>query len=296
MQALVHLRGRKAWWRVCTWLLNNAVCKLCGWSDISLTGAFSPPSLLQFREADSAERAMANLNGLELAGRAMKINHVTPESQGGGGMIPGAMEALDSEDFEGGGIGMTQQGRTQLMAKLAEGHNAGERVLSNAAVCCAGERNDAALVVNQCSIHIHFISSNYWANEGLTPNHPHCHVSILPHHFHFSVILLSVMSINMSLSAGLSVPQVDVPAISSCFMLSNMFDPTNETETGWERDIRDDVLDECNKFGDVLHIHVDTVSPQVGVANTFIPYAWTILLCDLKPRPYRIWAGVESFI
>ena len=68
---------------------------------------------------------MANLNGLELAGRAMKINHVTPESQGGG-MIPGAMEALDSEDFEGGGIGMTQQGRTQLMAKLAEGHNAGK--------------------------------------------------------------------------------------------------------------------------------------------------------------------------
>ena len=43
---------------------------------------------LQFREADSAERAMANLNGLELAGRAMKINHVTPESQGGG-MVPG---------------------------------------------------------------------------------------------------------------------------------------------------------------------------------------------------------------
>ena len=83
---------------------------------------------------------------------------------------------------------------------------------------------------------------------------------------------------SLSLSAGLSVPQVDVPAISSCFMLSNMFDPTNETETGWERDIRDDVLDECNKFGDVLHIHVDTVSPQVGVANTLIPCAWTILL------------------
>lgn len=71
---------------------------------------------------------MANLNGLELAGRAMKINHVTPEGGAGGMMmVPGAMEALDSEDFEGGGIGMTQQGRTQLMAKLAEGHNAGER-------------------------------------------------------------------------------------------------------------------------------------------------------------------------
>ena len=71
---------------------------------------------------------MSALNGLELAGRAMKINHVTTDGSGGN-MVPGAMEALDSEDFEGGGIGMTQHGRTQLMAKLAEGHNAGERCL-----------------------------------------------------------------------------------------------------------------------------------------------------------------------
>ena len=63
---------------------------------------------------------------------------------------------------------------------------------------------------------------------------------------------------------GLAVPQVDVPAISACFMLSNMFDPTNETDRNWDFDIRDDVLDECNKFGDVLHIHVDKISPQVG--------------------------------
>ena len=60
------------------------------------------------------------------------------------------------------------------------------------------------------------------------------------------------------------MPQVDVPAISACFMLSNMFDPSTEMETGWDSDIRDDVLDECNKFGDVLHIHVDTGSPQVS--------------------------------
>ncbi len=69
----------------------------------------------------------------------------------------------------------------------------------------------------------------------------------------------------ISCTVGLSVPQVDVPAISACFMLSNMFDPTNETERNWDFDIRDDVLDECNKFGDVLHIQVDKTSPQVGV-------------------------------
>lgn len=49
-------------------------------------------------------------------------------------------------------------------------------------------------------------------------------------------------------------------------MLSNMFDPTSESEPGWENDIRDDVLEECNVHGPVLHIHVDTFS-QVRMAS-----------------------------
>ena len=43
-------------------------------------------------------------------------------------------------------------------------------------------------------------------------------------------------------------------------MLSNMFDPVAESEPGWDADIRDDVLEECNVHGPVLHIHVDTYS------------------------------------
>lgn len=37
-----------------------------------------------------------------------------------------------------------------------------------------------------------------------------------------------------------------------------------EKDPDWEVDIRDDVLDECSKFGAIFHIHVDKVSPQVG--------------------------------
>ena len=77
--------------------------------------------LFQFRDADAAERARLNLNGFELAGRPIKINHVTTR----GDPIGGAMELLDSEHF-GDGIGMTQQARASLMAKLALGHNTGE--------------------------------------------------------------------------------------------------------------------------------------------------------------------------
>ena len=70
---------------------------------------------------------MSNLNGFELAGRPMKVNHVTEKdtslSAFGGG---GAMEMLDGEDTDVG-VGMTPQSRAALMAKLAEGHNAGMR-------------------------------------------------------------------------------------------------------------------------------------------------------------------------
>lgn len=61
------------------------------------------------------------MNGFELLGRPLKVNHVT-EREG----PVGAMEVLDSDEFDSAGIGMTKQSRAQLMAKLAEGHNAGK--------------------------------------------------------------------------------------------------------------------------------------------------------------------------
>ena len=44
-------------------------------------------------------------------------------------------------------------------------------------------------------------------------------------------------------------------------MLSNMFDPTTETATGWDLEVRDDVIEEGNKHGGFLHIVVDKASP-----------------------------------
>lgn len=72
----------------------------------------------QFSDSESAEKAMANLNGLEIAGRAIKVNHVTEREYS-------SMESLDGDDTDIG-VGMTPQSRVALMAKLAEGHNAGE--------------------------------------------------------------------------------------------------------------------------------------------------------------------------
>eukprot|EP00731_Ephydatia_muelleri_P026591 Em0018g691a len=148
---------------------------------------------VEFKDSESAEKAMSNLNGFELAGRAIKVNHVTERDMA-------VADSLDADDADMG-IGMTPQSRAALMAKLAEGHN-----------------------------------------------------------------------------AGLTVPQLPVPAApvaSNCFVLSNMFDPlrvfaigssdvlssvARETEPNWDADIRDDVYEECAKFGGVIHIYVDKLS------------------------------------
>ena len=55
------------------------------------------------------------------------------------------------------------------------------------------------------------------------------------------------------------------PIATQCFMLSNMFDPITEREPNWDQEIRDDVIDECNKHGGVSHIYVDKASPQGNV-------------------------------
>lgn len=56
-------------------------------------------------------------------------------------------------------------------------------------------------------------------------------------------------------------PQEETPQIATqCFLLSNMFDPQTETNIDWDLEILDDVLEECNKHGGVLHAYVDQAS------------------------------------
>jgi len=69
------------------------------------------------------------------------------------------------------------------------------------------------------------------------------------------------------LGAGLTAPQPQVcpPIATQCFMLNNMFEPTAELNPSWDTEIRDDVIEECNKHGGVLHVYVDKASPQGNV-------------------------------
>lgn len=66
-----------------------------------------------------------------------------------------------------------------------------------------------------------------------------------------------------------SVPQPPPPVVeetphvaTQCFLLVNMFDPATEVNPNWDQEIQDDVVEECNKHGGVLHIYVDVASPD----------------------------------
>ncbi|CAG9840125.1 unnamed protein product [Diabrotica balteata] len=74
----------------------------------------------------------------------------------------------------------------------------------------------------------------------------------------------------LSMATGQPViPQVQTnstpPIATQCFMLSNMFDPSTESNPSWDVEVRDDVIEECNKHGGVLHVYVDKGSPQGNV-------------------------------
>uniref|UniRef100_A0A8C5LDD8 RRM domain-containing protein n=1 Tax=Jaculus jaculus TaxID=51337 RepID=A0A8C5LDD8_JACJA len=55
------------------------------------------------------------------------------------------------------------------------------------------------------------------------------------------------------------------PLATQCFQLPNMFNPQTEEEVGWDTEIKDDVIEECNKHGGVTHIYVDKNSAQGNV-------------------------------
>ncbi|XP_013401087.1 RNA-binding protein 39-like [Lingula anatina] len=69
----------------------------------------------------------------------------------------------------------------------------------------------------------------------------------------------------LNLTQAQSAQQAAPPIATQCFMLSNMFDPITETNPSWDQEIKDDVIEECNKHGGVIHIYVDKASPQGNV-------------------------------
>ncbi|GFR69148.1 RNA-binding protein 39 [Elysia marginata] len=190
---------------------------------------------ISFANSDDAKKALEQLNGFELAGRPMKVGHVTERNENGQGSNQGGQ--LDTDEMDRAGIDLGATGRLQLMAKLAEG--TGFQIPQYAA--------DALSNLTQAATTIGGMPA-----APAAPNPA-----------------LQAAGTVAALAAAQAQAQTAItmapPIATQCFMLSNMFDPATETRTNWDQEVRDDVIDECNKHGGVLHLYVDQNSPQGNV-------------------------------
>lgn len=174
---------------------------------------------------------MEHLNGFELAGRPMKVGHVTERMNDGtaatvgmpnmstsmGSTFPSAAN-LDSDDLDNRGISLSATGRLALMAKLSEGSGL--------------EMPKHAMDALQAA---HMQASGSQPIRTQEPPNP------------------------QQLATATAVG-------TQCFMLSNMFDPAAEAANpNWVQEIRDEVIEECNKYGGVVHIYVDEKNPDGNV-------------------------------
>jgi len=80
------------------------------------TGRSKGYGFVMFHDSESAKKALDQLNGLELAGRPMKVSTVTERNE-----LTQGPSYLDTEEMDRAGIDLGATGRLQLMAKLAEG-------------------------------------------------------------------------------------------------------------------------------------------------------------------------------
>ncbi|XP_030632615.1 RNA-binding protein 39a isoform X2 [Chanos chanos] len=190
------------------------------------TGRSKGYGFITFSDAECAKKALEQLNGFELAGRPMKVGHVTERTD-----ASTASSFLDNDELERTGIDLGTTGRLQLMARLAEGTGLQIPPAAQQALQMSGSIPMGAMAAVTAAA----------MNPALNLN----------------------LNMNINTNQALNLPSQ--PIATHCFQLSNMFNPNSENEPGWDVEIQDDVIEECNKHGGVVHIYVDKNSAQGNV-------------------------------
>ncbi|TKV98146.1 hypothetical protein SEVIR_9G540800v4 [Setaria viridis] len=190
-----------------------------------LTGLCKGFGFVQFARLEDAKAAQS-LNGqLDIAGRVIKVSAVTDQA---GMQVSGATTG-DLDDDEGGGLALNASSRALLMQKLDR---------SGITTSLAGGMGTASL---NTPVGIPAVSVLGAAPATAPVLHP------------------TVPGLGSIPGATLpiSTPSIELAPPSECLLLKNMFDPAVETDPDFDLDIRDDVQDECSKFGQLKHIFVD---------------------------------------
>ncbi|KAK1274907.1 Polyadenylate-binding protein RBP47C [Acorus gramineus] len=184
------------------------------------TGQCKGFGFVQFAQLEHAKAAQS-LNGkLEIAGRVIKVSSVTDHV--GGQDV--ATNAADFDDDDGGGLSLNAHSRAILMQKL--------------------DRTGTATSYT----HVYSIAESLGVPviNGAIPNQQPFGLPMNgPVGFPATAPILAVP------------PQEPIGTPSECILLKNMFDPSTEMDPEFDLDIRDEVQDECSRFGPVKHIYVD---------------------------------------
>ncbi|KAG7975739.1 hypothetical protein I3843_06G114600 [Carya illinoinensis] len=195
------------------------------------TGHCKGFGFVQFARLEDSRNALSLNQQLEIAGRLIKVSAVTDQT----GLQDIGANSGDFDDDEGGGLSLNARSRALLMQKLDR---------SGAATSTAGSVGNPA--VN---------------STGLTlPTAPILGAApvVSP-----VVAPLASMPALAGLGVGLQVPTAAVPIAdtigvpSECLLLKDMFDPKLEMEPDFDLDIKEDVQEECSKFGTLEHIYVE---------------------------------------
>ncbi|GMY05407.1 RNA-binding protein 39-like isoform X2 [Fagus crenata] len=192
------------------------------------TGHCKGYGFVQFARLEDARNALSLNQQLEIAGRLIKVSALTDQA----GMQDVGANSGDFDDDEGGGLSLNARSRALLMQKLDR---------SGTASSVAG--------------------SPVVSSTGLTLPTPI--LGAAPAVSPIGAPLASVPALAGLGGSGLQIPTATLSTIdtigvpSECLSLKDMFDPKVETEPDFDLDIKDDVQDECSKFGKLKHIYVD---------------------------------------
>ncbi len=194
---------------------------------------------IKYAEHESAVRAIKEVNGKEILGlkikmnKAKDINTISPNQVFGlsttivpvvsGNTIADGSTASNSTDENGSNVVMTMFGAPGVPAPSAP--NPGRPFMN---------RNTYERRNNSYSI------NSYGKSFG-----------------NASSTSTAATSTNTTTNSW----NPNVEGVPSRFvLLSNMFDPSTETEPEWENDVKEDTIEECSKFGKVLNCKVDKES------------------------------------
>ncbi|MBA0643572.1 hypothetical protein Goklo_027848, partial [Gossypium klotzschianum] len=131
-----------------------------------------------------------------------------------------AAKSADFDDDEGGGLALNSQSRALLMRKL--------------------DRSGIATSITG-SLGVPLLNGSAPSPQAVT-------LPVNGQAAYPTPILPPIMSTTALDSVGQP---------SECLLLKNMFDPATETEPDFDLDIKEDVEEECSKYGRVKHIYVD---------------------------------------